>query len=124
MGEWVKDMRPKQPVISCWAEHNNTFSDILDVHLYNSDFRTWNEQVFFECNSAQAGSSAKCRRGAVVTEAGARWYQGAAVDAGSPLTVINYLEALRREGASFVPGVFLAWEMMVGNSNTRWMDGP
>merc|ERR1711908_179715 len=45
-------------------------------------------------------------------------------DAGSPLTVLNYLTSLKQEGAAFVPGVMLAWELMVGNSNTRWSDGP
>ena len=60
-----------------------------------------------------------------ITEAGARWYQGFAADAGSPLTVLHWLEGLRAQHAenpAMVPGVFLAWEMMVGESNTRWSD--
>ena len=108
------------PVISCWAERNNTFSEVLDVHLYNSDFEAWNEQVFAECIpsvSASVSATVACDRGAVVTEAGARWYQGFGADAGSPLTVLHWLTALResgREQASsnyhypFVPGVFVS----------------
>jgi hypothetical protein len=64
---WVKAMRPRQPVISNWAEANNTFSEILDVHLYSSDFRAWSAQIFAEC-PAGAGNASLCNRGAVVTE--------------------------------------------------------
>lgn len=121
---WVKALSPSQPVISCWADHNNTFSDILDVHLYNSAFASWSEQVFSEC-PLDASSPDQCARGAVVTEAGARWSRGFMADNGSPLTVLNYLRALPSHGAGpFVPGVMLAWELMVGNANTRWSAGP
>jgi hypothetical protein len=38
--------------------------------------------------------------------------------------VLNYLGALRRLAAAgaepFVPGAMVCWELMVGNSNTRW----
>lgn len=43
---------------------------------------------------------------------------------GSPATVLNYLRGLKDNQAPFVPGVMLAWELMVGNSNTRWIGGP
>ena len=59
-----------------------------------------------------------------MTEAGARWFEGMGADAGSPLTVVHYLAALKKTGAAFVPGVMLAWELTVGNSNTRWSSGP
>ena len=36
-------------------------------------------------------------------EAGARWFEGMLGDAGSPLTVLHYLEALRETRAPFVP---------------------
>eukprot|EP01043_Picozoa_sp_COSAG02_P023616 COSAG02_NODE_1266_length_13539_cov_216.818824_8_plen_234_part_00 len=155
---WVKALQPSQPVISCWNEHNNTFSDILEPHMYSSDFAAWTAAVFAECPS-DAGDASLCNRGALVTEAGARWFEGMTGDAGSPLTVLHYLQALRETGAPFVPGVALvclawlcillhvisdqqqlathtsyhtgavllnwqAWELMVGNSNTRWADGP
>ena len=35
------------------------------------------------------------------------------------IQVLHYLAALRG-AAPFVPGVMLNWELMVGNSNTRW----
>ena len=45
-------------------------------------------------------------------------------DQGSPLTVLNFYAALRREKATgarpYVPGGMICWELMVGNSNTRW----
>lgn len=73
-------------------------------------------------------------KGALVTEGGSRWFQpdpGPAtaaktnqVDQGSPLTVINFFEALREERKAgkrpYVPGAIICWEFMVGNSNTRW----
>ena len=148
---WVKALRPVQPVQSCWAERNNTASDLLAVHMYSSNFAAWNAQAFAECAPNATNATVQCGRGAVVTEAGARWFEGMAADAGSPLTVLNWLEALRRgiapsaaaapaagfpRGGShhsaaasasaypFVPGVYLAWELMVGNSNTRWASGP
>ena len=68
---WTKALQPQAPVISCWAEANNTFSDVLNVHLYNSDFASWNAQVFSECenNGVEVkNASAQCNRGAVVTE--------------------------------------------------------
>ena len=128
---WLKSLRPSQPVISCWAEHNNSFSDILDVHLYNAAFASWNAQVFSDCQFNATDAQSQCTRGAIVTEAGARWFQGMSADAGSPLTVLNYLAALRTQrragagaGRPFVPGAMLAWELMVGNTNTRWAAGP
>ena len=33
--------QPRVPVISCWDERNNTFTDVLNVHMYNSDFAAW-----------------------------------------------------------------------------------
>lgn len=65
----MKALRPSQPVISCWNEHNNTFSDILEPHLYSSDFSAWNAAVFAEC-PAGADNASLCNRGALVTEAG------------------------------------------------------
>jgi hypothetical protein len=44
--------------------------------------------------------------------------QGAS--SGDVLSIVNYLQALRSEKAIYIPGVFLTWELMVGNSNTRW----
>ena len=112
----LQALRPAAPVISCWTEANNSFTDVDDVHLYNSDFQTWNAEVFSSCTPGATDPS-RCEKGAVVTEGGARWGYGLAADAGSPLTVVNYLSSLT--GAvgiwrPFVPGVMLAWELMVG----------
>ena len=50
-------------------------------------------------------------KGGLVTEAGARWYQGTNSDAGSPLTLIDWLTKLRKNpAAKFVPGVMIDWE--------------
>ena len=181
--------QPGVPVISCWDERNNTFTDVLNVHMYNSDFAAWyaeaarcgavilpghagctlqsrsmeitsrggppdsppprasqimmrscpiapthqigphirgaltsvptshmcrSDEVFAEC-PAGAANGTDCIRGAVVTEAGARWFEGMVGDSGSPLTVLNWLTALRAGGGPFVPGVMLAWELMVRN---------
>eukprot|EP00927_Polykrikos_kofoidii_P012849 TRINITY_DN15577_c0_g2_i1.p1 TRINITY_DN15577_c0_g2~~TRINITY_DN15577_c0_g2_i1.p1 ORF type:complete len:560 (-),score=80.06 TRINITY_DN15577_c0_g2_i1:8-1513(-) len=104
---WAKAQNPTQPVISCWDDSEDT--EIVDHHQY---FNQWgvNNPVFF--NPAKGG---------IVTEAGARWYQKTAHDAGSPLMVLNWLTALKDSGsAPFIPGVMIAWEVMVGHSQTRW----
>ena len=53
--------------------------------------------------------------------AAARWFQQDK-DHGSPLTVVNWLDAIRKggSGAPFLPGVMYSWEVMVGNTATRW----
>ena len=75
--KWTKALQPSAPVISCWAERNNTFTDVLNVHMYDSDFVGWSSEVFAECPADSRNASAEqCLRGAVVTEAGARWFEG------------------------------------------------
>lgn len=93
---WVRALKPAAPVISCWAEENNTFSEILDVHMYSSDFPAWSKQIYSECPEG-ALNAEQCSRGAVVTEAGARWFVGTESDSGSPLTVLNYLSNLQQQ---------------------------
>ena len=79
---WAKATGPTQPVLSCWGDSNDT--DIPDVHTYDSAFRSKWSAAIFE-NPA---------KGAFVTEAGSRWWQGhsqmtdsGSSDSGSPLTV-------------------------------------
>lgn len=109
---WATAAEPSQPVLSCWDE--NTDTQLVDHHQYASHWGLAKNGVFVN----KSGSM----RGGLVTEAGARWYQGQPTDSGSPLTVIDWLSRLRALGdsAPFVPGAMLAWEVMVSNSNTRW----
>ena len=93
-----------------WYNNNND-SEIVNMHLYDNDFAKW---------TAQSISGLPDGLGSMATEAGCRWYQGQASSSGDPLSVINWMQALRAERAVYIPGVFLAWELMVGNSNTRW----
>ena len=119
---WAKTVGPTAPVISCWDDSNNT--DIVDHHDYGTAFKSgWAKALYSDPE-----------KGAVVTEGGSRWFQpdpgpatGAKTnqaDQGSPLTVINFFEALRSEKRAgkrpYVPGAIVCWEAMVGNSNTRW----
>ena len=123
---WVTHGRAQVPVLSSWDERNNSFTDILSVHLYSDDFALWTPRLFAEC--PLGSSRAQCVRGAVVTEAGARW------GSGDPLNVIHFLSALRERQRThstnpsgpfpFVPGAMLAWTLFVGNDNTRWSAGP
>lgn len=107
---WIAEVGPSQPVISCWDDNPST--DIVDVHRYDGNFQNWAQGIYL--NPA---------KGAVVTEAGARWYQGRS-DLGSPLRVVEFLQQQRRDPfVSYVPGVFINWEVMIGNSNTRWAWG-
>jgi len=110
---WAVALAPTAPVISCWDDNNNT--EILDHHEYDPNFQSgWTPALY-----------ANPAKGAVITEGGSRWYQPPFPgDYGSPLLAVNYLQALRLEEAAgrvpFVPGAVLNWELMVGNTNTRW----
>ena len=107
---WAKEVGPSQPVMACWDDH--PFTDIVDAHNYGNDFGgQWNEQA--DLNP---------RKGTVFTEAGARWYGRKARSNGSPIEVIHWLRSRQAAGRS-VPGVYLCWELMVGNSNCRWYWG-
>lgn len=110
---WASALSPVAPVISCWDDSNNT--EILDHHEYDTLFKTG----FFPAVYANP------TKGAVITEGGSRWYQPPlGGDFGSPLTVLNFLEALKLMKAAgtigFVPGMFSNWITFVGNDNTRW----
>ena len=109
---WALALQPSVPIISCWDDNNDT--QILDHHQYDVAFSS----------SWQPALYASLEKGSVITEGGSRWYQPPFLgDYGSPLTVVNFLQALRAEHAGgalpFVPGAILNWELMVGNTNTR-----
>ena len=109
--KWAVGANPVQPVISCWDDNNDT--EVVDVHKYSAPWDAAGQGVF--SNPAKGG---------IVTEAGCRWFQQDK-DHGSPLTVVNWLNAIRRGGSGagkvpFEPGVMVAWEVMVGHSQTRW----
>lgn len=110
---WATSYSPLAPVISCWDDNNDTM--IVDHHDYTDTFTTsWTPAIYSNLS-----------KGAVITEGGSRWYQPPFPgDYGSPLIVLNYLEALRIQKAQgqvpFTPGAIMNWEVMVGNSNTRW----
>lgn len=107
---WAKDADPQQPVIACWDDH--PFTDIVNAHNYEDDFGGhWNRQA--DANPA---------KGTVFTEAGARWYGRKPRSNGSPIEVIHWLRSRQAAGRT-VPGVYLCWELMVGNSHCRWYWG-
>jgi len=110
--QWAKDVKPIQPVLNCnftqgeaWTDSD--VSDIVDSHLYQSVGPAWDKKA-----------DANTKKGTVITEAGARWY-GPRRDFGEPCSVLHWLEDRRTAGKS-TPGVYLCWELMAGNTNTRW----
>lgn len=105
---WAKELQPIAPVISCWDDNEAT--DIVDAHNYSVNFGRWDRQI-----------AINPEKGCVFTEAGARWY-ALRPSNGEPCEVIDWLER-RRAAGQYVPGVFLCWELMVGNSNCRWYWG-
>ena len=105
---WAKEVKPTRPVICCWNDSPET--DVVDAHNYSNRFAGWDEQT--ELNPA---------KGAVFTEAGARWYAPRRSN-GEPVEVIHWLQG-RKAAGGYVPGVYLCWELMVGNSNCRWYWG-
>jgi hypothetical protein len=111
--EWTRSMSPANPIISCWDDNVDT--EVVDHHDYTPNFASeWRPAVY-----------ANVSKGAIITEAGSRWYQPPFVgDYGSTLLVINFLTALsslEKSGAvPFVPGAMISWELYAGNSHTRW----
>jgi len=105
---WAKEVEPVQPVISCWDDNEAT--DIVDAHNYRAVFAGWDRQA--DLNPS---------KGCVFTEAGARWYAPRPSN-GEPCEVIHWLRS-RGEAENYVPGVYLCWELLVGNSNCRWYWG-
>lgn len=108
---WATALSPVAPVISCWDDSNNT--EIIDHHEYDTAFKSGFLPALF----------ANPVKGAIVTEGGSRWYQPPeGGDFGSPLTIMNFLEALKLEKAAgtvdFVPGMMSNWISFVGNDNT------
>ena len=105
---WAKQVEPTQPVICCWDDSPET--DLVNAHSYGADFTTWDRQADLNLD-----------KGEVFTEAGARWYAGRPSN-GEPCEVIHWLRQRRATGC-YVPGVYLCWELMAGNSNCRWYWG-
>ncbi|MHC4167459.1 MAG: family 16 glycoside hydrolase [Planctomycetota bacterium] len=108
--QWAKDLRPIQPVLNCFFNRgwgDTDVSDIIDSHLYQSDIPAWDRMA-----------DANPEKGTVITEAGARWYAPRR-NFGEPCGIVHWLEDRRAAGKS-TPGVYLCWELMVGNSNCRW----
>ncbi|MDR2762493.1 MAG: DUF1080 domain-containing protein [Planctomycetaceae bacterium] len=103
--KFAKEINPKQPIICCWDESPET--DIVNVHNYTVDFKQWDRQT--ELNPS---------KGCMFTEAGARWF-APRQNSGEPVDVIRWLE-YRKSQNKYTPGVYLCWELMVGNSNCRW----
>ena len=109
--KWAKEVKPIQPVLNCekgsrgWADCEVT--DIVDSHVYSHAHGPLRDLSDFNP-----------RKGTVFTEAGARW-KASRRNFGGPIDIVYWLERRRKEGKS-TPGVYLCWELMVGNSNCRW----
>jgi len=112
--QWAKEIKPIQPVLNChrskagWSDTEAT--DVVDAHIYHWDPSSWDRLA-----------EANIKKGTVFTEAGARWY-APKPSSGEPCEVLNWLQRRRAAGKS-TPGVYLCWELMVGNSNCRWYWG-
>jgi hypothetical protein len=106
---WAKTAGPVQPILACWDDHPQT--EIVNAHNYTADFAAWDRQAELNLD-----------KGAVFTEAGSRWYAHRPTSNGEPCEVIHWLRQ-RQASGRYVPGVYLCWELMVGNSNCRWYWG-
>lgn len=105
---WAKEVEPIHPVLCCWDDSPET--DIVNSHNYGSSRKRWDSQA--DMNPG---------KGTVFTEAGARWYAPRPSN-GEPIEVIHWLQD-RVTARQYVPGAYLCWELMVGNSNCRWYWG-
>ena len=113
--QWIQALQPTNPVISCWDDNNDT--DIVNHHEYDTNFKTG----FFP------SLYSNITKGSVITEGGSRWYQpplGSGGDNGSPLSLLNFLEALKlmhqNNAVPYAVSGMLNWVSFVGNDNTRW----
>ncbi|MDR1817437.1 MAG: DUF1080 domain-containing protein, partial [Puniceicoccales bacterium] len=129
--KWAKEAAPSQPILCCWDDSPET--DIVNAHNYQNHvyrdarraagatggaqwtygaagFGDWDKQV-----------ALNPKKGCVFTEAGARWFAPRTSN-GEPVEVIRWLE-FRKAQKQYVPGVYLCWELMAGNSNCRWYWG-
>jgi len=107
---WAKELNPIHPILNCenkggWGDCEA--SDIVDSHVYNNAWGCW--YGFAKQNPG---------KGTVFTEAGARWKATRRIH-GGPTDIVSWLEKRRQQKMS-TPGVYLCWELMVGNSNCRW----
>jgi len=108
---WAKEVEPTQPVINCekgqrgWGDCEVT--DIVDAHVYSHAHGPLRDL-----------SDLNPEKGTVFTEAGARW-KASRRNFGGPVDMVYCLQQRRRQGKS-TPGMYLCWELMVGNSNCRW----
>ena len=108
---WAKEVKPTQPVLNCekgprgWGDCQLT--DIVDAHVYSHAHGPLRDL-----------SDINPEKGTVFTEAGARW-KASRRNFGGPIDMVHWLELRRRQGKS-TPGMYLCWELMVGNSNCRW----
>ncbi|KKL63605.1 hypothetical protein LCGC14_2173430 [marine sediment metagenome] len=71
----AKELEPIQPVINCWDDSPET--DLVDAHNYSANFAGWDRQA--DLNPS---------KGAIFTEAGARWYAGKGTSHGEPVEII------------------------------------
>ena len=78
---WAKAAAPMQPVAACWDDSNAT--DLVDHHQYAVPW------------GGRNGVFSNPKKGGFITEAGSRWYQHTPADAGSTLTLINWLNQVR-----------------------------
>ena len=101
--DWARQIAPKQPIIASW--YGDQFSDIGDEHNYG-----------------RVGNTVDPVRGTIVTEAGARAYGAENSSYGSATEWVYWLNKQKDAGIP-VPAVFLTWELMVGNSMTRYKWG-
>jgi len=108
---WAKQVKPTQPVLNCekgkrgWGDCEVT--DIVDAHVYGHAHGPLRDL-----------SDINPEKGTVFTEAGARW-KASRRNFGGPIDMVYWLGQRRRQGKS-TPGMYLCWELMVGNSNCRW----
>ena len=94
------------------SEPGNNDTELQNVHHYNSDFKSLTDASWQQLAAGQ---------GTIVTEAGCRWFQDESGSSGSPLEMTNWLAAMKADADTpYVPGVMLAWTVIVGNDNTRW----
>lgn len=110
---WARESNPVQPVMNVW--NGKMYSDIDERHTYGTVGTTSHNPEFDFTQDISSNT--------IYTEAGNRYWGVGDNSCGTPTEYIHWLKDRKKQELP-VPGVFLAWELMVGNDMVSVGDTP
>jgi hypothetical protein len=110
---WAREAKPVQPVMNVW--NGKVYSDIDERHTYGT--------IGTSSHNSEFDFTEDISNNTIYTEAGNRYWGISDNSNGTPTEYIHWLKERKKEGLP-VPGVFLGWELMVGNVMVTVGDTP